>query len=366
MADNNSIGWPEMPTFSDEIINNINSDALDDFLDRFEEGDDLFGDVSMGGGGGGGAQPMGNPFARFLNGSQPAAAAPTAVAPAAPEEPSSPLKPMGAGRPKRGAAAAASASSSATAAAPAPTSAGKRATRGKAVRAHVSDDEDEDTDDDDDDGDFEDSHRHGSTSGGGGSKAARGTGAGGGDDEPPDEALKSARERNRLHARKSRLRKKLVVDKLQEQLNRLAAENQRMRAFLETRSGAASAAPSSGAAAATAAVVPALPLRALASGLASAAASSSSTSVGSSSPGAAGRDRDPQRVLSRDDYGVVASLMRGYANFVVVDPNLPDLPIVFASSGFYLLTGECYHQPLCLFLITATQLNVAQATTLRR
>lgn len=53
----------------------------------------------------------------------------------------------------------------------------------------------------------------------------------------------------------------------------------------------------------------------------------------------AGPDRNPNRLLEFSDYSLVEALTKSQTNFVVSDPNLPDNPIVFASHGFYELTG---------------------------
>ncbi len=53
----------------------------------------------------------------------------------------------------------------------------------------------------------------------------------------------------------------------------------------------------------------------------------------------AGPSRAATRQLEDPDYKLVQALTVSQQNFVVSDPNLPDNPIVFASSGFYDLTG---------------------------
>ena len=53
----------------------------------------------------------------------------------------------------------------------------------------------------------------------------------------------------------------------------------------------------------------------------------------------AGPSRAATRQLEDPDYKLVQALTVSQQNFVVSDPNLPDNPIVFASSGFYGLTG---------------------------
>jgi PAS domain S-box-containing protein len=130
--------------------------------------------------------------------------------------------------------------------------------------------------------------------------------------------LVCSRERNRVHARKSRLRKKFFVDSLKSNLTKLEAENARMRAFLQQHTGKSyeelAASDGSG-------VMPG-----------SAAASTDGNLL-------AGPSRAATRQLEDPDYKLVQALTVSQQNFVVSDPNLPDNPIVFASSGFYQLTG---------------------------
>ena len=57
--------------------------------------------------------------------------------------------------------------------------------------------------------------------------------------------------------------------------------------------------------------------------------------------------------LLRSDFSLIESLTSGQQNFVLSDPRLPDNPIVFASPGFYELTGYTREQVLgrnCRFL----------------
>ena len=89
---------------------------------------------------------------------------------------------------------------------------------------------------------------------------------------------------------------------------------------------------------------------------AAAAASSSSSSAAASGSAAAtsaaasgvdtggilappGADPVKTTYLEGTDYALVEALSKSQQNFVVSDPGLPDNPIVFASQGFYDLTG---------------------------
>ena len=61
----------------------------------------------------------------------------------------------------------------------------------------------------------------------------------------------------------------------------------------------------------------------------------------------------PATPLLRSDFSLIESLTSGQQNFVLSDPRLPDNPIVYASPGFYELTGYTREQVLgrnCRFL----------------
>lgn len=53
----------------------------------------------------------------------------------------------------------------------------------------------------------------------------------------------------------------------------------------------------------------------------------------------AGPTRKPTREIENADFQLMQALTLAQQNFVVTDPSLPDNPIVFASQGFYKLTG---------------------------
>lgn len=143
-----------------------------------------------------------------------------------------------------------------------------------------------------------------------------------------------------MHARKSRLRKKFFVDSLKSNLEELEAENRKLRAFIEAKCGItyedlqAEGSGGSGAhpgASASHAAAAAEDRRGGGSG-ARPAPNAAHTLL--ARPG-----QDPSAVLEGSDYQLVEALTKSQQNFVISDPNLPDNPIVFASAGFYELTG---------------------------
>jgi PAS domain S-box-containing protein len=132
---------------------------------------------------------------------------------------------------------------------------------------------------------------------------------------PPPTRARS-RERNRVHARKSRLRKKFFVDSLKGSMTDVAEENKRMRELLMQHTGCTYEQLT-----AEGAVPAAVPARGPKSSLLAA-------------PG-----QMPSAVLEGADYSLVEAVTKTQNSFVISDPTVPDNPIVFASSGFYDLTG---------------------------
>eukprot|EP00753_Platysulcus_tardus_P019787 PLAT754.1.p1 GENE.PLAT754.1~~PLAT754.1.p1 ORF type:complete len:436 (+),score=162.09 PLAT754.1:111-1310(+) len=119
-----------------------------------------------------------------------------------------------------------------------------------------------------------------------------------------EEERSRLRERNRVSAKKSRLRKKYFIENLVSKSEALEAENQRLRAMLEEQRAVLSTV----AAARAAEAVP--PDEVTEEGLA----------------------------LCPADVELMRAIRLADVNFVITDPNLPDNPIVFASQGFYALT----------------------------
>lgn len=130
------------------------------------------------------------------------------------------------------------------------------------------------------------------------------------------------RERNREHAKRSRVRKKFLLESLQQSVNALQLENEKLRGAIKDHLGP-----------------PADEL------LASCATKSQSLIAANPS--------DATRILDDPDYSLVKALQTAQQNFVITDPSLPDNPIVFASGGFLTLTGYTLDQVLgrnCRFL----------------
>jgi PAS domain-containing protein len=143
-----------------------------------------------------------------------------------------------------------------------------------------------------------------------------------------DYAVAERRQRNREHAKRSRVRKKFVLESMQEQVHQLQVENQRLRTLVQDN----------------------IPEHA--QKIISECCQSNSLFADPKEDGEGKEDSKPQ-TLVRSDFQLMASLSSGQQNFVLSDPRLPDNPIVFATHGFYKLTGYTQEQVLgrnCRFL----------------
>ena len=150
-----------------------------------------------------------------------------------------------------------------------------------------------------------------------------------------DQAVAERRQRNREHAKRSRVRKKFMLESLQEQVASLQRENQRLRMLVQDN----------------------VPEHAQ---MIISQCCTSSPLFGDTESGAqpgsedeAGDAKNKKTALVRSDFQLIDSLSAGQQNFVLSDPRLPDNPIVFATPGFYRLTGYTPEQVLgrnCRFL----------------
>lgn len=130
------------------------------------------------------------------------------------------------------------------------------------------------------------------------------------------------RERNREHAKRSRVRKKFLLESLQQSVNALQQENEKLRSAIKDHLGPQ----------------------------ADDLLASCNQKAGSL---IASNPSDATRILDDPDYSLVKALQTAQQNFVITDPSLPDNPIVFASQGFLTLTGYTLDQVLgrnCRFL----------------
>jgi PAS domain S-box-containing protein len=145
-----------------------------------------------------------------------------------------------------------------------------------------------------------------------------------------EQAVAERRQRNREHAKRSRVRKKFMLESLQEQVMSLQKENVELRMLIQEK-------------------IPEHAQQII--------AECCNNSTVFTDPGAAdsGGDSksDKDALLDRSDVSLMESLSSSQQNFVLSDPRLPDNPIVYASPGFYKLTGYTQDQVLgrnCRFL----------------
>jgi PAS domain S-box-containing protein len=202
---------------------------------------------------------------------------------------------------------------------PSPSSAGrglsKRQAAAAAAEEEEDDEDDEDLDSEDEEGGMEDG------SGAGGlrrRKKAKLT------LKPLTEQQRvERRERNREHAKRSRMRKKFMLESLQAQMQALRKENLRLRQLVTTK----------------------IPEKAegILRGCASIKAQNALSTV----------ELGHHRALADSDGKLISALQFAQQNFTVSDPSLPDNPIVYASQGFLDLTGYTSDQIVgrnCRFL----------------
>ena len=132
------------------------------------------------------------------------------------------------------------------------------------------------------------------------------------------------RERNREHAKRSRIRKKFLLESLQQSVTLLKEENEKLRNSIRTHLGEERASELLN--------------------------QNKDTSVDSL---LANSQQIANKVLDDPDFSFIKALQTAQQNFVVTDPSLPDNPIVYASQGFLNLTGYSLDQILgrnCRFL----------------
>ena len=142
-----------------------------------------------------------------------------------------------------------------------------------------------------------------------------------------EQAAAERRQRNREHAKRSRVRKKFMLESMQEQVRSLQIENQNLRMIVQEH----------------------IPEHAV-----SIISECCTTSPLFAEPeeekaGTAG----DAIALGKSDFSLMESLTSGQRCFVLSDPKLPDNPIVFASPGFYEMTGYTAKEVLgrnCRFL----------------
>jgi len=150
------------------------------------------------------------------------------------------------------------------------------------------------------------------------------------------------RERNRVLARKTRLRKKFFFESLQQQVTQLTSENDMLKGIVKNkldsklRSQILSECPSE--------------LRSTIAGRMSGGGGMGSEDDGGAALVGTGTPRGDSEsptsiggaiptVLQRADFTLITAIQNHQRSFVITDPHLPDNPIIFASQGFLDLCG---------------------------
>ena len=170
--------------------------------------------------------------------------------------------------------------------------------------------------------------------------------------------LLTHRERNREHAKRSRLRKKVLLDLLQDQLTGLRRENVALRRTVAERIPQQAAsilsectvvesellidASSSNAPAPSPTPAGAVASASSCSHAPTAAAAAAGAGVGATMTTSMMRavsNKDEPVVLLEPDFRLMQALVTSQQTFVLSDPSLPDNPIVFCSDGFCKLSG---------------------------
>lgn len=133
------------------------------------------------------------------------------------------------------------------------------------------------------------------------------------------------RERNREHAKRSRLRKKFLLESLQEQIHALQEQMEKLKGAIKTE----------------------LPNKADA--IINQICGDKEKYTPLPMPSGFG----PVKTLMEPDFRLMSALSGSQQNFAISDPTLPDNPIVYVSQGFLDLTGYTLDQVLgrnCRFL----------------
>jgi len=149
-----------------------------------------------------------------------------------------------------------------------------------------------------------------------------------------DQMAAERRLRNREHAKRSRVRKKFMLESLQQQVRGLQEENSTLRLLVQKH-------------------IPTEALKIIDECCSKSVLFGTEDGVESGTEKKEGETKNESTPLLRSDFSLIESLTSGQQNFVLSDPRLPDNPIVFASPGFYELTGYTREQVLgrnCRFL----------------
>jgi len=154
-------------------------------------------------------------------------------------------------------------------------------------------------------------------------------GMGGGPGGMSETAIAERRQRNREHAKRSRVRKKFMLESLQHEVRDLQKENNNLRMIIQGK----------------------IPQHA--QKIIDECCQKSPLFDDGEEEQPQPDDSKKKVQLVKSDFSLISSLTSGQQNFVLSDPRLLDNPIVYASEGFYQLTGYARDEVLgrnCRFL----------------
>lgn len=143
-----------------------------------------------------------------------------------------------------------------------------------------------------------------------------------------EQAIAERRLRNREHAKRSRVRKKFMLESLQEQVRAMQKENNLLRMMVQEH-------------------IPEHAMQIISE------CCSKNPLFGEPGENGLSHPTLDSDSLVRSDFSLMQSLATGQKCFVLSDPKLPDNPIVFATPDFYKLTGYTSKEVLgrnCRFL----------------
>lgn len=148
------------------------------------------------------------------------------------------------------------------------------------------------------------------------------------------EAAEERRQRNREHAKRSRVRKKFLLESLQKQVQDLQKENNLLRMQVQEH-------------------IPQHAMQIISECCSKNPLFDENAEYELESEAGPGSTDKTKNNLARSDFSLINSLMSGQRCFLLSDPTLPDNPIVFASPDFYKMTGYTSKEVLgrnCRFL----------------
>lgn len=181
-----------------------------------------------------------------------------------------------------------------------------------------------------------------------------GVGLGGSDRQKSLAQQDRRRERNRILARRTRLRKKFFFESLQKDVSDLQRENAALKSIVRSRLRPEDSKP--------------LLERCNANELLPSAIHNLEDGDFDDDEGGGGAGGGGARMLDREDFSLIQSIQNSQQCFIITDPSLHDNPIVYASDDFLSLTGYTQEEVLgrnCRFL-QGTETDPSKVAAIRK